>query len=81
MDADKAAEYVTDVSVEFSEKKQIEQYQPAEATVGYEAEDIPEDVDPVELHDALMEMAREQAKRDIMKRLEEKIKKDADIDE
>lgn len=77
MNTEQAKAAVTEVAVSASEKKQLDQYEPAEATVGFTAT-VPEGVDAVELRQELSDMATEQAKAQVLARWEEYIRQDMD---
>jgi hypothetical protein len=77
MDRASALEHVTEVTAEASETKQVSQYEPSEATVSYTAE-VPEGVHPVLLEEELGEQAQEDAKKMIMRRVEEQVRQDTD---
>lgn len=77
MNEDEALEYVTTVEVSASEKKQLDQYEPAEGYVGFVAE-VPDDVDPLEVERVLSDLATEEAKMQVMQRYESYIRKDMD---
>lgn len=77
MEQEDALEYVTEVEVSASEKKQLKQYEPAEGSVSYTAE-VPDDVDPLEVQERLSELAVEEAKLQVMQRYESYIRKDMD---
>jgi hypothetical protein len=79
MDSEEAKQYVTEVSVSSSETKQIEQYEPSEASVGFTAE-VPADEDPQAVQEALSELAREQARSEILERWEAHLRKEMDED-
>jgi hypothetical protein len=77
MDEAEAKEFVTEVQASASEKKQLDQYEPAEGHVSFTAE-VPDDadVDPVELQRKLGDMATEEAKMQVMQRYESYIRKE-----
>jgi len=79
MDRADALENVTEVTATASETKQIQQYEPSEATVSYTAT-VPEDVHPAVLERQLEKQAQEDAKRMITRRVEEQIRKEEDED-
>ena len=79
MDREDALEEVTEVTVSASEKKQLDQYEPATAHVEYTAS-VGEDQDPVALREELSQQAEEDAKRAILRRWEEYVRKAAGED-
>lgn len=80
MDRDEALDRVTEVTASASEKKQLDQYEPATAHVEYTAT-VGEDDDPVALREELSQQAEEDAKRAILRRWEEYVRKAAGDDE
>lgn len=79
MDREAALDAVTEVTVSASEKKQLDQYEPATAHVEYTAS-VGEDQDPEELREELSKQAEEDAKRAILRRWEEYVRKAAGED-
>jgi hypothetical protein len=77
MDRKEALSNVTEVTATASETKQIQQYEPSEATVSYTAS-VPEDVHPAVLERQLEKQAQEDAKRMITRRVEEQIRQEAE---
>lgn len=77
MDRKEALSHVTEVTATASETKQIQQYEPSEATVSYTAS-VPEDVHPAVLERQLEKQAQEDAKRMITRRVEEQIRQEAE---
>ena len=77
MNRDEALDQVTEVSVSASEKKQLDQYEPAEATVKLTAE-VQDDMDPVELEEELSQVAQDRAKRDVLRRWESYLRQSDD---
>lgn len=77
MERDEALEQVTEVTVRASEKKILDDYEPAESAVTLTA-DVPDDCDVAELREELAEAVQEQAKRDVLRRWESYIRKQDD---
>jgi hypothetical protein len=63
-------EYITEVEVSASRKKQFERYEPAESFVSLTA-DVPEGEDVQEFTEALQSRASELAREDIFRRFED----------
>lgn len=74
MDRDEAKERVTEVTVSASKKKQLDQYEPAEAHTSFKAEVLKDD-DPEELRETLNEMAWEGTEEAILERWEQHVRK------
>jgi len=72
-----ALECVTEVTASATETKQISEYEPSKAHVSYTAE-VPEDVNPAVLERQLEKQAQEDAKRMMMRRVEEQIRQEDD---
>ena len=79
MDREDALEEVTEVTVSASEKKQLDDFEPAEAYVSYTAS-VGESQDPTALREELSQQAEEDAKRAILRRWEEYVRKAAGED-
>jgi len=77
MDRADALNCVTKVTATASETRQIQQYEPSEAQVSYTAE-VPEGVNPAVLERQLEKQAQEDAKRMIMRRVEERVRNEND---
>lgn len=74
MDEEQAKQYVTEVTVSASKKKQLGQYEPAEAHTSMVAE-VPEDEDPEEVRQALNEVVWRHTEESIMERWEAHVRK------
>lgn len=77
MDKDQALEHVTEIEVSAGEKRMLEQYEPAEAHVTYTAA-VPDGVDPEAVQEALSSKAASDAKRAVLRRWEEYLRKQDD---
>jgi hypothetical protein len=77
MDRDEALGQVTEVSVSASEKKILDDYEPAESTVQLTAE-VQDDMDPVEVEEELSKVAQERAKRNVLRRWESYLRQSDD---
>lgn len=74
METEDAKEYITTVEVSAQKRKQLAQYEPAEASTSYIAE-VPDDEDPEEVREALNELAWEATESAILERWEEHVRK------
>ena len=77
MDEETAKGLVTEVVVSTSKKKQLGDYEPAEASTEYTAE-VPEDEDPAEVREVLNELAWQDTEESIMERWEKHVRKNMD---
>lgn len=77
MNQEDALDNVTEIEVSNTEKRQLEQYQPATAHVSVTAT-VGEEDDPEEVRSALQEYTSEKTKEAILERVEEFIRKDMD---
>ena len=77
MDRADALDFVTEVTAKASETRQIQEYEPSSAEVEYTAS-VPDDVNPAVLERQLEKQAQEDAKRMIMRRVEERVRNEND---
>jgi hypothetical protein len=77
MERETALEQVDEVTVTASEKKQLDQYEPCEATASLTAT-VPDDMDAGELQEELAKEAQEAAKRDVLRRWESYLRQSDD---
>lgn len=77
METKEAKDLVTEVTVSASKKKQISDYEPAEAYTEYTAE-VPKGEDPEEVREALNDLAWEATESAVMERWEAHVRKQMD---